>query len=578
MIKNTLTILFLALTTIVYSQENSILFDGRTDDWKEQHSTVYDDSNEDGNSIELQTLRITNDKKDLYINFSLQEELLLNSDNDLTLYIDTDQNAETGYGIENIGAELRWNFGERKGIYTPADEQVYHNDIGFSSLPTVTSNNFELKISLQAKPDGTNKLFDGNAFNILLKSNDGGDAIPNEGEKFTYVIDETLYNSYEPVDIARKTDSDIRVMSYNVLHDGIMKPERQPHFERIFKAVEPDVIVFNECWDTRAVDIRNFLNDALPLEEGKQWHAVKKDAGNIIASRYWITDSWHVRDNMRLTGALIDLPDSEYPRDMLMIGAHFRCCDANDNRQREADAFVEFVLDAKTEGGKIDLPEDTPIMMAGDLNLVGYSQQLKTILTGEIINTGTFGEGGAMDWDGSDLKDVISFHTDNPYAYTWIDNESSYWPGRLDFSIMTNSVGEVRNKFILETSAMSQKRLEQYGLQQNDTREASDHLPKVTDIQIYEDVAASQEEFSSVQVLPNPSRKTIRVETGEIRFDSIRVIAAANGRLVMEKNIQSMDKGSYSLNVEEWESGVYILQLSRKGLDNKFYKKVIVMD
>ena len=53
----------------------------------------------------------------------------------------------------------------------------------------------------------------------------------------------------------------------------------------------------------------------------------------------------------------------------------------------------------RTVGDDIDLPEGTPIVLSGDLNLVGESQVLKTLLTGDIQNEITFGKGGLLDWD-----------------------------------------------------------------------------------------------------------------------------------------------------------------------------------
>ncbi|MCF8230635.1 MAG: endonuclease/exonuclease/phosphatase family protein [Bacteroidales bacterium] len=577
MIKKFLLILFAASAAIGFAQENTIFFDGITDDWNRHYEEI-DDSRQDGGAIELLALKVTNDENNIYINFTLEEEMLLNSGNDLTLYLDTDQNSSTGYSVENLGAELSWKFGSRYGYYNESKERIYHNDIGFSALPTVASDEFEVMISRDAQPNGTDDLFEGANFNLLLKSDNGEDAIPNAGETFTYHIDDELTNTFNPIDISRPEQNHLRVMSYNILHDGIMKPAQQPHIESVLQAINPDVIVFNECWDTQATDVESFMDEALPLDNEEGWSAVKKDQGNIITTRYDISDSWHVHNDMRLTGALIDLPDKRFMHDFLITGAHFRCCDANEARQREADAFIEFVNEAKETGGRIELPEDTPIMLAGDLNLVGDSQQLETLLTGEIINTSTFGEGGAPDWDGTALKDVISYHSDNPYALTWMDNESSYWPGRLDFSIMTNSSSEVLKSFILETGNMSQQRLDMYGLVAEDTRKASDHLPKVTDISIRGNIGTPQEETTSLKVLPNPVRHILHIKTGEARVDSIRVFSASSGKLIFENENPDPEKETHSLDAKEWERGIYIVQLSLADSGKNIYKKVIVMN
>ena len=92
---------------------------------------------------------------------------------------------------------------------------------------------------------------------------------------------------------------------------------------------------------------------------------------------------------------------SPYSPDLLFTAAHLHCCTAYANRQNEADEYVQFVQDAKSPGGNITLPYGTPMVYAGDLNSVGYAQQLITLLTGDIQNNATYGPDGAMDWDGT---------------------------------------------------------------------------------------------------------------------------------------------------------------------------------
>jgi endonuclease/exonuclease/phosphatase family metal-dependent hydrolase len=103
-----------------------------------------------------------------------------------------------------------------------------------------------------------------------------------------------------------------------------------------------------------------------------------------------------VYSGQRITASLIDVPD-RFGKDFLVINCHYKCCGGASNdatRQREADATIAFLLDAKSPGGVITLPQNTPFVIMGDLNFVGERQQLKTLLTGEIINTQLFGNGG----------------------------------------------------------------------------------------------------------------------------------------------------------------------------------------
>ena len=61
---------------------------------------------------------------------------------------------------------------------------------------------------------------------------------------------------------------------------------------------------------------------------------------------------WHAND------ALAERLKELY--DLLVIGNHWRCCTADEDRQNEADSVVGFLRDARTEGGVITLPEGTP--------------------------------------------------------------------------------------------------------------------------------------------------------------------------------------------------------------------------
>jgi hypothetical protein len=206
-------------------------------------------------------------------------------------------------------------------------------------------------------------------------------------------------------------------MNWNTLEDGLTDPAREQSYRRILQAVKPDVIGFNEVWDATASEIRSKLNSMIPLQNNS-WNTVKLDAGNIIASRYPVLQSWIVYSGQRITASLIDVPD-RFGKDFLVINCHYKCCGGASNdatRQREADATIAFLLDAKSPGGVITLPQNTPFVIMGDLNFVGERQQLKTLLTGEIINTQLFGNGGKPDWDNTDLEDLISMQSDKRTA------------------------------------------------------------------------------------------------------------------------------------------------------------------
>lgn len=556
------------MATLSFSQRVSIVIDGNANEWQENYPMVSDDDT-DGGDVELSSLTACNDTEFLYLKFTLKDEILLNDHNSLWMYLDTDSDASTGYAVNGVGAELRWQFGDRNGFF--GDEKIYHNDFDFVALPTITSDTFELRISRTALPDGSNPLFTENTIRIAFKDHQSGDLVPNEGSFFEYTFTDDI-NDFQPRSLMRALSTDVRVMSYNVLHDGIIKPGRKPYFRRVITAVSPDIVVLNECWDATASEVKAIFNEFIPLPGNATWNALKKDDGNILVSRYPFIDSWAIHHDMRLTAALVDLPDAKFSNDFMVVGAHLRCCGANEERQREADAFIEFILDAKQEGGEVTIQENTPFFLAGDLNLVGYSQQLTSLLTGDIIND-EFGSGGKPDWDNTPLLDVVSPHSDEPVAVTWRSNNSSYWPGRLDFTIISNSVSKVLNSFVLETTQMPQERLNAYNLEANDTHEASDHLPKVTDLAFTGPLAVSEVNRKEILINPNPASGKLSIQGNGI--DSLRIIKLSTGQIVRSiDNIENQK--TIIVNSDGFESGIYLFEITTQNKQARHYEKIII--
>ena len=134
---------------------------------------------------------------------------------------------------------------------------------------------------------------------------------------------------------------------------------------------------------------------------------------------------------------------------------------------------MSFVREALEPRSAIDA--DTPIVITGDLNLVGLAQQVDSLLTGDIVDTGLFGPDFAPDWDGSALTNLISRQTEKRMGYTWRSPTSSFWPGHLDYIIYSDSVVDVVKDFLLYTPEISPPNLAQYGLLSTDSL-VSDHL------------------------------------------------------------------------------------------------------
>ncbi|HLG31904.1 MAG TPA: hypothetical protein VI362_02605, partial [Ignavibacteriaceae bacterium] len=257
-----LSLLF--IPSIIYPQSLPIFMDGRTDDWNIPVPT-YIDSENDGNINDFKYFSVTNDEQFLFIKIKITPFLKLTEDNQLSIFIDGDNNSSTGYQVNGIGAELRFNFGTRNGFNYHTNTSITHSSIQFRSLPTVTDTTYEIAIGRQFIPPangtGTIRIF-------FTDNSSNGDWMPNSGETFDYNFDETPTEPVVPIELSREDTSLLRVMNWNVLNDGLLDPGREQIFTRILQVINPDVIGFNEMWNSSVSQVQNKLNNILPLQTG----------------------------------------------------------------------------------------------------------------------------------------------------------------------------------------------------------------------------------------------------------------------------------------------------------------------
>ena len=457
--------------------------DGRYEDW-EGRVPVWTDSEGDSgiSGIDFGKVWIANDSERLYFRIETGIELNLQEDNSLALYLDTDDNSSTGRSIQGMGADVSWRFGWRSGVVYRATGNLtyYWADAEVIALPTVTSNEFEISFRRDGDGGASEPLFPGSSFRwLMVDEASAGDRVPNSGQIGPrYIFDETPVPSYQSIPLLKQSSNHLRVVSYNMLWGGLN--ERTEYFTRILQALQPDILCFQEM-SRSAYDVRSLIEQILPLEQGANW-SVAWQVDTVTLSRYPLLDYSSTSGNVV---TLLDLPEAISPKPIFIVNAHFPCCANDAGRQAEVDAVVAYIRGAVEEPGDIFLTQDTPILILGDFNFVGDSQQLATLLQGDIIHEATYGQDYPMDWDGSSLTDILVYQNSTPNACTWWDEESSYGPGRLDYMIYSDSVFRVAKSFCLRTETMADTDLDLYGLQQNDCSEASDHFPLVADFILY---------------------------------------------------------------------------------------------
>jgi endonuclease/exonuclease/phosphatase family metal-dependent hydrolase len=311
----------------------------------------------------------------------------------------------------------------------------------------------------------------------------------------------------EMPDFLQKPSPDaVRVVSYNVNWDAIFPDDdpmnhewrehnRAARFVRIVKAIQPDILCLQEINPERdPQDVGRILAEALPLSASQQWH-LHKGADNVIASRYPLgmaaTDTVP-ETNRGHAMALVDLPDGTHTVDLYLVNAHFKAAGGAENiarRQQHADAVVHWIGDARTPGGNIDLPDGTPFVILGDLNVYETDphRHLTTLVTGDIADEGRYGADLAPDWDDTALTDALPKHNSvGPDIYTWRSDASDFKPGPLDRIIYSDSVLQVANSFVLNTTTLKPDELKATGLEAGDVlldpaNGYYDHLPLVVD-------------------------------------------------------------------------------------------------
>jgi len=563
------TSLLILATLTTLAQSAPIAIDGIFDDWTSNLKTITDPS-ESISGIDLLKMQVTNDDEWLYINITTDTEFDISDDlidHNIRLYIDTDNDASTGTAIQaEYGAELAVFFRNRTVQFNGSNNLKF-SDFSMRALPTVTSNRFEIAIKRDARPNESTALFNSETIKILWTNTNNNDRLPDQGEVFSYTFDRASVAAKTPVDINKSDATHIRIVAYNTLFDGLANADRLPHFESIIQSLNPDIIGFSECNNVTAADVKILMDNWLPLGTTNGWFVEKHSShGLITASRWPFKERWQNLE--RQFPVLIDLPDY-YTKDIMFTNAHLKCCTGESQRQNQADQYINFIQDAKSSGGIIDLPQGTPFVYGGDLNLVGYAQQLTTLITGEIQNTATYGNGGSPDWDDTEVTDLVSLQTDNRFAFTWNSETSRYPAGKLDFMLYSDAVTTAEKSFVLRTEIMPAARLQQYGLAQDDTESASDHYPVIADFSMTTTLSVPNiNSGSSIKIYPNPSKNTLNLEFHKVGKHKI-TLTDANGNILLT---HTSSASTTSLDVSTIASGIYFVTVTSGDGDSEVQK------
>lgn len=458
-----------------------IIPDGFFKDWKKAGKPKTDPSGDAAaGRVDLGRLWIANDDEALYLRFEVGRETLLQEEgaqrgNRLRLYVDADRKSGTGLPVEGLGAEIEIRFGERRHFLYARDGTATEISAGEGiamAFPTHSARMFEARVEL---PPPANPRKRRRVRVVLRDDAAGGDRLPDAGAANYRFPKKQRVGPVERISLERGDPDAVRLLSFNVARSALI--ERQELYRRLLRALDPDVVAFQELLGWSPTQIAGYLDANLPLPAGESW-SVEQVADVVIASRFPIRAAAAVDANLV---ALVDLPDALTPHDLVLFDAHPPCCDNDAGRDAEVDHLVATWRDLLAGTGPFSVDPMDAVVFAGDFNFVGFRRQIDAIVNGTFIDPSN-GPDFAPGRDNGSLTVTPARHTHRRAAYTWRSPGSAFTPGRLDFIFFSDDVARLDKSFVLDTSTLSADVLERHGLSDRDSLLASDHLPVVADL------------------------------------------------------------------------------------------------
>ena len=476
--------------------------------------------------------------------------------------------------------------------------EIYQNDLTLRMAPTITNHEFEICISRNSSVltmDGTQVLVEGKV--LLTDTGQNADQIPDENGGISFSIGEDYIMPPTPITFDKRDETDIRLVTHNVWSSSLLDPNYEVYFQRIYQALDPDIVALQEMYENTN-QLHSLFNDWFPDE---QWYVSSQFRDNIIISKYPVLEEDYFTSSERTMVAMLNTEDDlgsnlmifnahlaccnndELGSDLIIFNSHLACCDNDESRQYDADEFVSNWRDwRENDNGPFTLTEGTPFVYVGDFNLVGYRQQLTTFTEGDIEDENTFGDDYNLDWDNTSIADLFSRHSHIRMGYTWRRDNSSFSPGKLDYVLYTDSVLDTSKHFVFNTLTMDSASLAEYGLEAMDSYNSSDHSPRVLDIKIPADVeigeAVVPKNIKISAPYPNPfnPQTAIQIELNE-NMHLYAAVFDINGRVVKQLINGYLQKGNHEItfNNKGLTSGIYFIRIVGEGIQHT--SKVVML-
>lgn len=451
-----------------YTQPMTMVLDSSIDDWPMDRVAVADEYY-------------------LYLRFSPGQAISLQSNNEsVVVALDVDGNMSTGLPVGELGVDLEITFSPARDDGTPGNGTVVTAIspdgeritlapalLDISVSPSHASDWFEMRIARRTTLKNllpSEGLFSSGRIAGRLSMFAASGKRVAEAPLFETVLPPASPNPKRVrASIPTKPLGTVRIVSHNVLNGSpLQKPEP---FARLLRALDPDIVVVQEWYDTPAEEMASWFNEHLAING--RWRAVTSQGrGVAVISRLDIApigpsallvEARGKERTVRVTPALVESPIGP----IAISSIHLKCCGTigspeDEQRVIEATAIANMINEQTRDIG----PHVRVVM--GDFNLVGGKEPLYALARG-------------FDVDGSNATVAEPFVMGDNAMYTWTEPTSRFLPSRLDYAIYSDSSAVVARSFVFDPARISLESLESLNIEEIDGM-ASDHRPIVLDL------------------------------------------------------------------------------------------------
>jgi hypothetical protein len=468
-----------------------IRIDGDFADWQRHAEWTLPDPADDGQvgSIDLLAVGAMIDSQGLALYLRASEPFVI-AQSAIQIRLDTDGDPATGSMFQGLGVDVTLDFAPSQvdtrffpaqaiypdGLVLPAAE--FLNDLLPNGLNDVTahspSREYEMLVPLAALPN----LQPGGRIGILVRDavSFRGDMVPDLGARFHIDVPPHVVPPADVASLDRAHPTDVRVAVWNTFVDGVQDPAKEPAFGRILQTLQPDIVNFQELWNTQAPWIKQFMDKWLPLPP-PGWH-VHWFGDCATASRFPIRGAWNVEPRSIVvwldTAAALGV-------DTVIVNAHTTAYDQNQAlRLAETDALLAQVR-ALRRGEVPDGPPDPhfALLFVGDLNANAPKPELSAARTGRFALPHNQHLNFWPDPFGQPLADAAPRQTHRRRIATFRALTSGNFQ-RLDYLYFTDSLLSKQRAFVFDSAILPFAWLEPLGVLALDSR-VSDHLLLVAD-------------------------------------------------------------------------------------------------